>query len=72
MARLIIEPPLLVWLLFSSAFAQAPQDPLRDLCRRYAHQTTIIDRKLYIDGGWLYTNPLTDNPIPTISMARLK
>lgn len=27
------------------------QDPLTDYCRRFAHQTTIIDNKLYIDGG---------------------
>lgn len=70
MARLTIELPLLILLLLiSPAFAQPPQDPLRDLCRRYAHQTTIIDRKLYIDGGWLYANPLPDNPVPTISIS---
>ncbi|RMZ87299.1 hypothetical protein DV736_g5478, partial [Chaetothyriales sp. CBS 134916] len=54
-------------LLVSSATAQAPQDPLKDLCRRYGHQTAIIDRKLYIDGGWVYANPISQNPVPTIN-----
>lgn len=26
-------------------------DPLTDFCRRFAHQTTLIDRNIYIDGG---------------------
>ena len=48
-------------------FAQAPADVFGDFCRRYGHQTAIIDRKLYIDGGWLYANPISQNPVPTIS-----
>jgi hypothetical protein len=28
--------------------AQTPKD---NFCRRFAHQTTVIDDKLYIDGG---------------------
>jgi len=67
MAGLAIKPLLLIWLYISLAFAQAPQDPLRDFCRRYGHQTAVIDRKLYIDGGWVYANPIVQNPIPTIS-----
>lgn len=58
----------LLWLLISPAIAQAPQHPLDDFCRRYGHQTAVIDRKLYIDGGWVYANPIPDNPIPTISL----
>lgn len=63
----------LLLLLFSvlRTLAQAPADPLRDFCRRYGHQTAVIDRKLYIDGGWLYANPITQNPVPVISEARL-
>jgi hypothetical protein len=30
--------------------AQTPKD---NFCRRFAHQTTVIDDKLYIDGGWV-------------------
>ncbi|KAK5122577.1 hypothetical protein LTR85_003840 [Meristemomyces frigidus] len=35
------------------SFAQQQQvfDPLNDFCRRFAHQTTVIGNKLYIDGG---------------------
>lgn len=32
------------------ATAKNPKD---DFCRRFAHQTTVIDDKLYIDGGWV-------------------
>lgn len=31
----------------------ALQNPLVDFCRRYGHQSTVIDDKLYIDGGWV-------------------
>ncbi|KAF8860177.1 hypothetical protein BDZ45DRAFT_545669, partial [Acephala macrosclerotiorum] len=31
----------------------ALQNPLNNFCRRYGHQTTVIDDKLYIDGGWV-------------------
>ncbi|KAI9730989.1 MAG: hypothetical protein M1834_005450 [Cirrosporium novae-zelandiae] len=39
------------------------KDPLRDFCRRFGHQTTVIDRKLYIDGGLLNWNPIDANPL---------
>jgi hypothetical protein len=62
---------LVISVLFAlPTLAQPPADPLKDFCRRYGHQTAVIDRKLYIDGGWLYANPLPLNPIPTISKAR--
>jgi hypothetical protein len=38
------------------------KDPLNDFCRRFGHQTTVIDRKLYIDGGLLNWNPISQNP----------
>jgi hypothetical protein len=63
---------LLISTLFAfPALAQPPTDPLKDFCRRYGHQTAVIDRKLYIDGGWLYANPITLNPIPTISKGQV-
>ena len=63
---------LLISTLFAlPTLAQAPTDPLKDFCRRYGHQTAVIDRKLYIDGGWLYANPITLNPIPTISKGQV-
>ncbi|KAL8295022.1 hypothetical protein RB600_000809, partial [Gaeumannomyces tritici] len=38
------------------------QDPVKNFCRRFAHQTTIVDRKLYIDGGFVNWNPVARNP----------
>ena len=62
---------LIISALFAlQALAQPPKDPLKGFCRRYGHQTAVIDRKLYIDGGWLYANPLPQNPIPTMSKAQ--
>ena len=60
---------LLLALFILSALAQPPADPLTDFCRRYGHQTAVIDKKLYIDGGWLYANPIQQNPVPTMSKA---
>jgi hypothetical protein len=57
-------------LLALPTLAQPPADPLY-FCRRYGQQTAVIDRKLYIDGGWLYANSIQQNPIPTMSKARL-
>lgn len=62
---------LSLWLYTLPACAQAPQDPLKNFCRRYGHQTAVIDRKLYIDGGWVYANPIEQNPVPTISTHQL-
>lgn len=41
---------------------QAAKDPLNDFCRRWGHQTAVIGRKLYIDGGIVNWNPLPSNP----------
>lgn len=49
-------------------FSQAPQDPIQDFCRRYGHQTSLINRKLYIDGGYVNANPISQNPVAVISM----
>jgi len=58
--------------LIGSVVSQAPQDPIKDFCRRFSHQTTIIDRKLYIDGGYLNANPIDQNPQAVISMFSLR
>lgn len=34
----------------------ALQNPRDDFCRRYGHQSTVINDKLYIDGGWVNYN----------------
>jgi hypothetical protein len=49
------------------AISQAPQDPIRDFCRRYGHQTALIDRKLYIDGGYVNANPISQFPDAVMS-----
>ncbi|KAB8201654.1 hypothetical protein BDV34DRAFT_202273 [Aspergillus parasiticus] len=38
------------------------KDILKDFCRLWGHQTAVIDRKLYIDGGFVNYNPLTEYP----------
>ncbi|KAI9851624.1 MAG: hypothetical protein M1838_003218 [Thelocarpon superellum] len=40
----------------------ATEDPLDDFCRRFGHQTAVVDRRLYIDGGLVNWNPLAQNP----------
>ncbi|KAK4956141.1 hypothetical protein LTR66_013363 [Elasticomyces elasticus] len=45
---------------FQVSFQQ--YDPLKDFCRRFAHQTTVIDRKLYIDGGLVNYGNMQQNP----------
>jgi hypothetical protein len=42
---------LLALLLFTAE--NAAQNPRDNFCRRFSHQTTVIDDKLYIDGGWV-------------------
>jgi hypothetical protein len=41
---------LLALFIFDWVIAKNPKD---NFCRRFAHQTTVIDDKLYIDGGWV-------------------
>jgi hypothetical protein len=38
------------------------KDPLSDFCRRFGHQQAIIDNKLYLDGGLVNWNPISQNP----------
>lgn len=67
MAMVKLPSLLLAWQLVPLVFAQAPKDPTQDVCRRFGHQTAVIDKKLYIDGGWLYASPMDQNPQPTMS-----
>jgi len=48
----------LAWCLAAGA-ALAQFDPLKDFCRRWGHQSAIVDRKLYIDGGLVNYKPFT-------------
>ena len=47
------NPGLLVLALSFVFHCLALQNPRDDFCRRYGHQSTVIDDKLYIDGGWV-------------------
>jgi len=35
-------------------------DPMKDFCRLFGHQTTVVDRSLYIDGGIVNWGPITE------------
>ncbi|KAF2424874.1 hypothetical protein EJ08DRAFT_723414 [Tothia fuscella] len=47
---------------FVRASLQDRLDPLKDFCRRFGHATTVIDNRLFIDGGLINWNPITENP----------
>ena len=64
-----ISSLLILLTLVSKTLTQAPLDPRKNFCRRFGHQTAVIDRKLYIDGGWLYADSIEQNPVPVISEA---
>ncbi|KAF2490734.1 hypothetical protein BU16DRAFT_565668 [Lophium mytilinum] len=53
---------LVVALVFAAQSLQDTKDPLNDFCRRFGHQTAVIDRKLYIDGGLVQWSPISANP----------
>ncbi|KAK8874565.1 cell wall anchored protein [Apiospora arundinis] len=42
--------------------ANAQKDPVGSFCRRFGHQTTVIDRKMYIDGGFINYSPVDIDP----------
>ncbi|KAM5383426.1 hypothetical protein ACJZ2D_002119 [Fusarium nematophilum] len=44
---------LLALLLLCAVHWVTAKNPKDNFCRRFAHQTTVIDDKLYIDGGWV-------------------
>ncbi|KAF2188975.1 hypothetical protein K469DRAFT_684242 [Zopfia rhizophila CBS 207.26] len=52
-----------VFLALSIGALSQQKDPLKDFCRKFGHQTAIIDNKLYIDGGIVNWNPIQDNPL---------
>ncbi|KAK4231534.1 autophagy-related protein 3 [Podospora fimiseda] len=43
--------------------ASAQLDPVKNFCRRFGHQTAVIDRRLYVDGGMINYNPLSQYPL---------
>ncbi|KAI1333772.1 hypothetical protein F5Y15DRAFT_325094 [Xylariaceae sp. FL0016] len=62
---------LISWILSLSTFfavsrllgtTDAQRDPVNDFCRRFGHQSAVIDRKVYIDGGFINFDPIPENP----------
>ncbi|ESZ97136.1 hypothetical protein SBOR_2494 [Sclerotinia borealis F-4128] len=53
---------ILIILLYLVQPSRQQKDPLNDFCRRWGHQTTVIDRQMFIDGGMIDWNPLSQNP----------
>lgn len=49
-------------LLFLVQSSWQQKDPLNDFCRRFGQQSTVIDDKLYLDGGLVDWNPISQNP----------
>jgi hypothetical protein len=50
---------LLSWFLISTCLGQ--NDPVKNFCRRWGHQSAVVDRKLYIDGGLINYEDATNN-----------
>jgi len=59
---LVLEISLVVLGFVWPSF-QDQNDPLEDFCRRFGHATTVIDRRLFIDGGLINWNPIAKNPL---------
>lgn len=70
MAKLMLC--LVVALSFVALSSQDTKDPVNDFCRRFGHQSAVVDRRLYIDGGLVNWNPLSQNPLNYSSKARAR
>ncbi|KAK4190088.1 autophagy-related protein 3 [Podospora australis] len=53
---------VLILLLAQVQPSDAQFDPVKNFCRRFGHQTALIDRKLYIDGGMVNFGSLSQYP----------
>ncbi|KAF2468798.1 uncharacterized protein BDR25DRAFT_264696 [Lindgomyces ingoldianus] len=53
----------LIVALSTGVLSQQSKDPLKDFCRKFGHQTAIVDDKLYIDGGIVNWGPLNQNSL---------
>jgi len=56
--------------LATLALSQAPQNPITDFCRRFGQQTAVVDENLYIDGGYVNADPLSQYPQAVMSMEK--
>jgi hypothetical protein len=57
------RPPLLSWTVACvlATLVGAQYDPLNDFCKRFGHQSAIVDDHLYIDGGFMNWKPYGAN-----------
>ncbi|KAF5566697.1 hypothetical protein FPHYL_3638 [Fusarium phyllophilum] len=53
---------LSIAVVVASLHLSIQHDPIKDFCRRFGHQTAVVDRKLYIDGGLVNWKPLETDP----------
>jgi hypothetical protein len=53
---------ILIIILFLVQSSWQQKDPLQDFCRRFGQQSAVIDEKLYLDGGLVDWNPISQNP----------
>ncbi|KAK3400812.1 hypothetical protein B0T20DRAFT_494902 [Sordaria brevicollis] len=49
---------LLLGYLIETSLAQF--DPIKDFCRRFGHQSAVVDDKLYVDGGLVNWKPYSE------------
>ncbi|CAG8955611.1 hypothetical protein HYFRA_00009565 [Hymenoscyphus fraxineus] len=49
-------------MLVSMEVVMAQKNPKTDFCRRFGHQTAVVDKKLFLDGGQVNYNSIQENP----------
>lgn len=54
----LLSKLFLVCCCIRSAFAQ--YDPVKDFCRRFGHQSAVVDSRLYVDGGLVNWKPFSE------------
>ncbi|KAK3340756.1 hypothetical protein B0H65DRAFT_529606 [Neurospora tetraspora] len=59
LSRTLLLTSILLTLIHGS---HAQLDPIKNFCRIFSHQTAVIDNKLYIDGGFINYNPISQYP----------
>jgi hypothetical protein len=53
---------LLISQLLAESFPKDAQGQLDNFCRRFSHRTAVVNNRLYIDGGFVNSNPLSQDP----------
>ncbi|KAF7544117.1 hypothetical protein G7046_g9852 [Stylonectria norvegica] len=53
---------VLVLLACYAGISLQQRDPINNFCRRWGHQTAVVDDKLYVDGGLITYSPAPQKP----------